>query len=258
MKSVTKPLVRECLAEMLATFVLTLFGCGAVVRRTLTELCLNEEINSLMLVIGSNLSLWVAGCVVRGISGCHANPAVSLAMACVGRLKWKNFLFYVIAQFIGAFLGAALFYGIYYDALMAFIWSLPTCGKLVSSRFFASYPIRPLSILDGLYCQVVGTAFWIMLVLVTDRRIFGALSFWKVLLTIALVMETISQSLGMDCESTLNPARDLGPRLFSAVAGWGTSVFSAGNNWWWIPVVGPMIGGLIAAFLYELVIMLDL
>uniref|UniRef100_A0A8C5D8S9 Aquaporin 9 n=1 Tax=Gouania willdenowi TaxID=441366 RepID=A0A8C5D8S9_GOUWI len=164
------------------------------------------------------------------------NPAVSLAMACLGKLQWLQFIVYVIAQFLGAFVGAAAVYGVYYDALSDFI---SHSEWIKSASIFASYPVGPLSILTGLFDQVVVTAIMVLGILaVADKRNIGA----------PRGMEPFSISLVVLGISV--PARDLGSRLFTAVAGWGTVVFSAENNWWWVPVVGPMIGGPIGALLH--------
>uniref|UniRef100_A0A8C5D5G2 Uncharacterized protein n=1 Tax=Gouania willdenowi TaxID=441366 RepID=A0A8C5D5G2_GOUWI len=170
------------------------------------------------------------------------NPAVSLAMACLGKLQWLQFIVYVIAQFLGAFVGAAAVYGVYYGkyALSDFI---SHSEWIKSASIFASYPVGPLSILTGLFDQVVVTAIMVLGILaVADKRNIGA----------PRGMEPFSISLVVLGISV--PARDLGSRLFTAVAGWGTVVFSAENNWWWVPVVGPMIGGPIGALLHYLFI----
>ncbi|KAJ8391602.1 hypothetical protein AAFF_G00087430 [Aldrovandia affinis] len=71
-------------------------------------------------------------------------------------------------------------------------------------------------------------------------------------LAIGLIVMAIGVSMGLNCGYPINPARDLGPRLFTAVAGWGREVFSAAGCWWWIPVAGPMVGGVVGAVVYLL------
>ncbi|RXM94392.1 Aquaporin-9 [Acipenser ruthenus] len=73
-------------------------------------------------------------------------------------------------------------------------------------------------------------------------------------LMIGLIIMVIGVSMGLNCGYPVNPARDLGPRLFTAIAGWGTEVFSAGSHWWWIPVAGPLVGGMVGAVIYVLFI----
>jgi glycerol uptake facilitator protein len=61
----------------------------------------------------------------------------------------------------------------------------------------------------------------------------------------------IGMTFGFNCGYAINPARDFGPRLFTYLAGWGKAVFVAGNNWWWVPIAGPLAGGILGAFLYD-------
>jgi glycerol uptake facilitator-like aquaporin len=64
----------------------------------------------------------------------------------------------------------------------------------------------------------------------------------------------IGMTFGYNAGYAINPARDLGPRLFTALAGWGSEVFRAGNHWWWVPIVGPCLGGLVGGLAYDLLI----
>ena len=71
-------------------------------------------------------------------------------------------------------------------------------------------------------------------------------------MVVGLVVTLIGMTFGFNAGYAINPARDLGPRLFTAVAGWGGEVFRAGNGWWWVPIVGPLIGGVVGGFVYDL------
>jgi glycerol uptake facilitator-like aquaporin len=68
---------------------------------------------------------------------------------------------------------------------------------------------------------------------------------------VGLVVVVIGQCFGFNAGYAINPARDLGPRIFTAIAGWGTDVFRAGNHWWWVPIVGPLVGGVLGGFIYD-------
>jgi glycerol uptake facilitator-like aquaporin len=69
-----------------------------------------------------------------------------------------------------------------------------------------------------------------------------------------MLVTVIGMSFGFNAGYAINPARDLGPRLFTAVAGWGADVFRAGNYWFWVPIVGPIVGGVLGAYTYDLLI----
>uniref|UniRef100_A0A3B4Z9R3 Aquaporin-9-like n=1 Tax=Stegastes partitus TaxID=144197 RepID=A0A3B4Z9R3_9TELE len=183
----------------------------------------------------------------------HVNPAVSLAMVILGKLKIWKFPFYVIAQFLGAFAGAAAVFGLYYGELALF-GILSVTGINATGHIFASYPARHLSVLGGFIDQVVGTGMLVLCILaIIDGGNIGAPKGVEPL-AIGLIIMAIGVSMGLNCGYPLNPARDLGPRLFTAVAGWGMEVFSTADYWWWIPVAGPMVGGVVAAVIYYLLI----
>ncbi|KAF7658759.1 hypothetical protein LDENG_00008400 [Lucifuga dentata] len=190
---------------------------------------------------------------LSSVPGGHVNPAVSLAMVILGKLKVWKFPFYVIAQFLGAFAGAAAVFGLYYDAFMDFTSGiLSVTGINATGHIFASYPTRHLSVLGGFIDQV-GTGVLVLCILaITDDGNISPRGMEP--LAIGLIIMAIGVSMGLNCGYPVNPARDLGPRLFTAAAGWGLEVFSTANNWWWIPVAGPMVGGVVAAVIYYLFI----
>ncbi|KAK3558133.1 hypothetical protein QTP86_009867 [Hemibagrus guttatus] len=201
--------------------------------------------------IGLVMGVYIAG----GVSGGHLNPAVSLAMVILGKLKIWKFPVYVMAQLLGAFAGAAGVFGLYYDAFMEFTSGiLSVTGINATGHIFASYPGRHLTILGGFVDQVIGTGMLVLCILaITDSKNIGAPKGVEPL-GIGLIILGISVSMGMNCGYPLNPARDLGPRLFTAMAGWGMEVFSTADHWWWIPVFGPLIGGITGAVVYFLLI----
>ncbi|XP_034163046.1 aquaporin-9a [Pangasianodon hypophthalmus] len=243
---------KEFLAEFLGTFVLVVFGCGSVAQTVLSRNTLGEPLTiHLGFTTGLMMGVYIAG----GVSGGHLNPAVSLAMVILGKLKIWKFPIYVIAQLLGAFAGAAGVFGLYYDAFMEFTSGiLSVTGINATGHIFASYPGRHLTILGGFVDQVIGTGMLVLCILaITDSRNIGAPKGVEPL-AIGLIILGISVSMGMNCGYPLNPARDLGPRLFTAMAGWGVEVFSTADHWWWIPVFGPLIGGITGAVVYFLLI----
>ncbi|CAL8364706.1 unnamed protein product [Gadus morhua 'NCC'] len=250
--SLKHAIIKEFLAEFLGIFVLILFGCGAVAQAVLSKGALGGP---LTIHIGFTLGVMMAVFVAGGVSGAHVNPAVSLAMVLLGKLPLRKFPVYVLAQFLGAFAGSCAVYALYYDALMAFTnGDLMVTGDNATANIFASYPAKHLSTLNGFVDQVIATAALILCILaITDAKNLGAPRGMEPL-CIGLVVMAIGVSMGFNCGYPINPARDLGPRLFTAVAGWGLDVFRAGGCWWWVPVAGPMVGGVVGASLYFLLV----
>uniref|UniRef100_A0A8C7UUE5 Aquaporin 9b n=1 Tax=Oncorhynchus mykiss TaxID=8022 RepID=A0A8C7UUE5_ONCMY len=229
-----------------------LFGCGSVAQTVLSKGALGEP---LTIHIGFTLGVMMAVYVAGGVSGAHVNPAVSLAMVVLGKLPIKKFPVYVAAQFLGAFAGSCAVYGLYYDALMEHTGGvMQVTGVNATANIWASYPAKHISVLGGFVDQVIGTAALILCILaIIDGKNIGAPKGMEPL-CIGLIIMAIGVSMGLNCGYPINPARDLGPRLFTAVAGWGMEVFRAGGCWWWIPVVGPMVGGVVGAAVYFLFI----
>ncbi|XP_045073728.1 aquaporin-9 [Coregonus clupeaformis] len=247
-----KDIIKEFLAEFLGIFVLILFGCGSVAQTVLSKGALGEP---LTIHIGFTLGVMMAVYVAGGVSGAHVNPAVSLAMVVLGKLPIKKFPVYVAAQFLGAFAGSCAVYGLYYDALMEHTGGvMQVTGVNATANIWASYPAKHISVIGGFVDQVIGTAALILCILaIIDGKNIGAPKGMEPL-CIGLIIMAIGVSMGLNCGYPINPARDLGPRLFTAVAGWGMEVFSAGGCWWWIPVAGPMVGGVVGAAVYFLFI----
>jgi glycerol uptake facilitator-like aquaporin len=99
--------------------------------------------------------------------------------------------------------------------------------------------------------QLVGTAFLLAFVFaLTDERNQAPRANLAPAV-IGLVVVAVGLSFGANAGYAINPARDFGPRLFTAVAGWGSDVFRAGHSWWWVPIAGPLIGGLVGGFVYD-------
>ncbi|KHN76710.1 Aquaporin-3 [Toxocara canis] len=125
-------------------------------------------------------------------------------------------------------------------------------GPLATAGIFATYPKDYLSVVGGITDQVIGTAFLCICVcLITDKN--NKIPSHLQPLLIGLVVALIGMCIGMNSGYAINPARDLGPRLFTLCGGWGWEVFSYRNyKWFWIPLLGPMIGAVVGAWIYVL------
>ncbi|XP_045039188.1 aquaporin-10 isoform X2 [Desmodus rotundus] len=134
--------------------------------------------------------------------------------------------------------------------------NLTVTGPKETASIFATYPAPYLSLKNGFLDQVLGTGILIVGILaIVDTRNKGVPAGLEPV-AVGLLILAIGLSMGVNCGFPLNPARDLGPRLFTYVAGWGPEVFSAGNGWWWVPVVAPMVGATLGTATYQLLVAL--
>lgn len=243
-------LAREILAEFIGTWILLVFGDGVV-----AQTVLSRGAN------GSSLSInwaWAMGVVMGiyfagGISGAHINPAVSITMATIGRFPWKKVPFYIIAQFLGAFMAAACVFGVYHDAIDNFDGGQrQVYGPNATAGIFATYPQEFLSVSSGFADQVFGTALLLGCILAISDQKNGPPPKGLAALMVGLVVFVIGMTFGFNCGYAINPARDFGPRVFTAMAGYGYEVWLTphGQHWWWVPILGPIIGGICGAFMY--------
>ncbi|XP_063170151.1 aquaporin-9 [Candoia aspera] len=245
-------LLKEGLAEFLGTFILIALGCGSVAQTVLSRGTLG---GALMISVGFAMAVTLGVYVAGGISGGHINPAVSFALCLSGKMKWVKFPVYVLAQCFGAFLGAALVFGINYDALMFYTDGVFTVtGPNATAHIFATYPQEYLSLTNGFVDQVVSTAFLVLgIFAIFDTDNIGVPKGLEPI-AIGLLIILLTSSMALNSGCAMNPARDLAPRVFTYLAGWGPEVFTAGGHWWWIPTLGPMVGAAVGVATYMLFI----
>ncbi|HLH58854.1 MAG TPA: MIP/aquaporin family protein, partial [Streptosporangiaceae bacterium] len=268
----------ELLAEFLGCVCLISFGDGVVAMavaalpgsgRTATPTTIFLAAGDWLLItwgwaMAVAFAVWVAG----GVSGAHINPAVTLAFAVRRKFAWNKVLPYWAAQVVGCFVGAALVFLVYHYAIDAYNLAAHTpksSGKaLASYSIFATFPAPYFhgSIAGPLIDQIVGTGFLVLFVVaVIDARNTAVGSNLGPLI-IGFVVAAIGMSYGANAGYAINPARDFGPRLFAYFAGWGKvalpGTYTAPgfhfSDYFWIPIVGPLIGGIIGVVIYDLFI----
>ena len=245
---------QEFTAELLGTMVLILFGCGVVAMATIFPANLSGPLPGEVIKGGyTNISLAWGLAVVMGIyisgtvSGAHLNPAVTIALAATKRFPWSKAGHYLAGQFIGAVAGAALVFAVYYPPWIKFDPSLEKTAGV-----FSTFPAAP-GFFPGFLDQVVGTALLIGLILAIGDKLNNPLGAPFAPLCVGLVVVAIGMSFGGMHGYAINPARDLGPRLFSVAAGFKNNGL-IGSDIWIVPVVGPIVGGLVGAWIYDFAI----
>jgi MIP family channel proteins len=246
-------IARETVAEFLGTFTLLVFGIAVVAQVVLSRQATGQYLS---INIGWGLAVTMGAYVAGGVSGAHLNPAVTLAVAFHRGFPWKKVLPYTLAQLAGAFVAALVVYITYREAFANFDNGIrQVTGPEGTAGIFATYPQPFLSTFPGGFIdQVVGTALLVMgIFAITDQRNAAPPSSFAPIVVGALVL-LIGATFGFNSGYAINPARDFGPRLFTAVAGWGLDVFRAGNFWWWVPILAPCVGGVLGGYVYDVLI----
>ncbi|GGP24991.1 MIP/aquaporin family protein [Silvimonas amylolytica] len=237
---------QEFVAELLGTFVLIFLGSGTNCMVTLFSSQVGTLVNGgyTNSVIGWGLSVMFGVVMSIRISGAHLNPAVSLALAVTGRFSWRKLPHYVAGQFIGAFLGAALAFVVYYAK-----WHQYDPGLAYTANILTTFPAITTSLWPGLIDQVVGTALLVAVLFGLADLLPPKQVMWLMPGAVCLLIIVIGIGLGGMHGYAINPARDLGPRILVWLVGFQHTGFAEGV--WLVPVVGPLIGGCLGGILYD-------
>ncbi len=255
------------IGEFIGTFLLVFFGCGSVAAATL----LGAQVGVFQVAIVWGLGIATAIFVTGALSGAHLNPAVTCAMATWRGFPARRVPGYVAAQLAGAFCAAVVLHGMFAGSLREFEaarhLTRGTAGSEASAMIYGEYFPNPggkpltealratLSPSGAFFIEVVGTAVLVLVILaVTDERNAARprdLAPVVIGLTVTLLISVIGP-LTMAC---FNPARDLAPRIWSALAGWGGVPFTA-NGWGWLTVyvIAPLVGGQVGGAIYRLLL----
>jgi glycerol uptake facilitator protein len=242
-------LLAELTAEFLGTLVLIMMGTGVVAMVVLFPTQTPGEVihgGFTNITLGWGLGVTMGIYVAGRVSGAHLNPAVTLALAIFRGFPWKKVLPYSIAQVAGAFVAAAL---VYRNYLPAFHQVDPQLER--TAGVFTTFPAFPNLPQAGFLDQVIGTALLLLLVFaITDELNMPPGSNMAPLM-VGLVVVAIGMSFGAMHGYAINPARDFGPRLFTVLAGFRNNGITDGNRVWWVPVVAPLVGGVVGAGVYD-------
>lgn len=242
-------LAAELSAEFLGTLVLILFGNGVVAMVVLFGSGIPGEIVNggyTNITLGWGLAVAMGVYISGKISGGHINPAVTIALAVFRGFSWKKVAPYIVAQVAGAFLGAAI---VYWNYMPAFHRADPQLDH--TAGVFTTFPAFPAQPMAGFLDQTIGTALLLLLILaVTDER-NQAPTGNMAPLVIGLIVVAIGISFGGMHGYAINPARDFGPRLFTVAAGFKNNGLTDGSMVFWVPIAGPILGGLIGSAVYD-------
>jgi len=236
------------IAEVIGTAMLLLLGNG-VVANVLLNQTKGYQSGWIVITFGWGMAVFVAVMITQDYSGGHINPAVTIGLAAAGKFPWAQVPVYILGQMIGGAIGSALIWVTYSRHYQA------TEDKALKLATFSTIPQIRNRFLN-LFSEILGTFVLIFTVLyLTDPNLaagnldkpagLGSLG----ALPVGLLVFSIGLSLGGTTGFAINPARDLSPRLMHSIL----PVNEKGSSDWsysWIPVVGPILGGLLAALLY--------
>ncbi len=241
--------MNELMAEFIGTALLMLLGTGVNANNTLNQ-TYGQGTGWVLISLGWGFAVFVGVTVAAPFSGAHINPAVTIGLAMAGKFAWANVGSFVAAQLAGAFTGSMLAWFLYSSQ-----YNQTTNADSILGTFSTS-PAIP-NTFKNLFSEALGTFTLVFVVLylsgasisangIEDAKIgLGSIG----ALPVAILVMAIGMSLGGTTGYAINPARDLGPRILHAIA---PIKHKGGSNWSyaWIPVVGPILGGVIAGGLF--------
>jgi glycerol uptake facilitator protein len=262
--------VGELGAEFLGTFIILSFGIGVV---AMVVAALNQsgrgpmpfvaQADWLMIIFGWAFAVMFAVYVAGGVSGAHLNPAVTLAQALYRGFPWRKVPAYIGAQMLGAFVGAVLVYLNFHAAINSFSAAHHITRGAQNSvptfSIFATFPAPYYhSWIGPFVSEVIGTAFLIGIIFAVIDEYNAPVKANLAPMLIGFIIAAIGLSFGANSGYAINPARDFGPRLFTWLAGWKSIALPGDygnvNSYFWIPIVGPMVGAVIGGAIYDTLI----
>lgn len=240
-------------AEFAGTMILILFGVGVV-----AQVVSGGESGSLgghdsiawAWGLGVMFGIYVAG----RITGAHLNPAVTITFALFRGFSWKMVAPYILAQTAGAFVAALLVRWNYNDMINAVDPGHTTATQTIFSTLPGNGTL-PVSVSSALIDQIIGTAILLFLIVAVTDSLGTAPMANMAPLIVGLIVVAIGFAWATNAGYAINPARDFGPRLASYITGYGGAWRDQyGGLYFWVPIVGPLVGGPIGVFLYDLLI----
>ncbi len=239
------------IAEFIGTCILMVLGAGVVANVSLKNTAGEKDPKWILITIAWGFAVFVGVFISGEFSGAHLNPAVSVGLAMVKKFDWALVPMYVFAQTLGAMFGSWLNYQLYYDHFQATSDEDTIRGCFCTAPMIKNTP-------RNLFSEIYGTFFLVFAIFFIAKPSLqiegvdqiqygiGALD----ALPVGILVWVIGMSLGGTTGYAINPARDFGPRLVYAVI--RRKQNNANWSYAWIPVVGPLVGGVLAGIVFNL------
>ncbi|MCX6466852.1 MAG: aquaporin family protein [Pseudonocardiales bacterium] len=239
----------ELCAEFLGTMILILFGVGVVAQVVTTPDGSLGDHDSIAWAWGIGVTMGVF--VAARLSGAHINPAVTIALAAFKGFPWRKVLPYSLAQTAGAFVAALIVRFVYSDLIA----KVDPTHTIATQGIFSTLPgngVEGVSIGTAFFDQIVGTAILVFVVLALTTAANNPPLANLGPVVIGLLVVGIGMAWGANAGYAINPARDFGPRLASFLTGYETAWLDQnGTVYFWLPIVAPIIGGLIGGAIFK-------
>ena len=239
------------IAEFIGTCILMVLGAGVVANVSLKNTAGEKDPKWILITIAWGFAVFVGVFISGEFSGAHLNPAVSVGLAMVKKFDWALVPMYIFAQTLGAMFGSWLNYQLYYDHFQATNDENTIRGCFCTAPMIKNTP-------RNLFSEIYGTFFLVFAIFFIAKQSLqiegvdqiqygiGALD----ALPVGILVWVIGMSLGGTTGYAINPARDFGPRLVYAII--RRKQNNANWSYAWIPVVGPLVGGVLAGIVFNL------
>ena len=255
------------IGETLGTFLLVFFGCGSVA----TAVALNAPVGLFQVAIVWGFGLSIAIFLTGSLSGAHLNPSITISLVIFRSFPIGKAVDYILAQFAGAFLAATMVFLVYGHTIEGFesnngiIRGEP--GSEASAMIFGEFYPNPggealpeqgqraITGPQGFLSELIGTAILALVVFtLTDKR-SNVLPAWLIPFAIGITLTVLISLFAPISMGGFNPARDLAPRIFSSLVGWGNLPFSI-NGYGWLPVyvIAPILGAFLGGLGHRLLL----
>lgn len=244
---------REFLGELLGTFLLVLFGCGSVA----VSLLFDSHQGLFQIAIIWGIGVCLAIYTTRHLSCAHLNPAVTIAMAAIGRMKVKKIPVYLAAQLLGAILAGFLLYGVFSESIAAFESTngivRGSAESMTVAGMFGEYYPALVSMPLAMAVELFGTFLLVLIIFsLTEGCNLGRPGEHMSPIFIGLTVTSLICLFAPLTQAGFNPARDLGPRLVAWMMGWGQAAFpDQSGGFFFVYILSPIAGGTLAALFFS-------
>lgn len=251
----SKQFIGELISEAIAVAIIIFIGCSAAAMLLMYDPSPYQNAYwgvAIAWGLGVTFAIYATG----SISGTHANPAVTLALALYRGFTWKKVPAYMAAQIFGGFCGAALVYCMYYSVIDHYNATHHLTRLLGGGAgVFVTSPGLAITTIHAFFNEILLTAFMVFSIFaITEQYNTMAPQANSGAFMIGLVVAAIGASAGFLEGWAINPARDFGPRIFIYLNGWGNAAFPGLPSYWWVPILGPLLGGVLGGGTYQLFI----